>query len=502
MPQKTINPRKAKQRDLEISRVEAEEIERITHRLEELHEGKEFHKMQRKVFRAIFKDGKKRIFIRKGRKGGGTHTILYPLVRLAGLYSNTAAFLFGPTLKLQKEIVWANRRLHEFIPKSWGVRYKESTCRAVFPNGSFIKIEGANDPELTVGIEGDIFVWDEFKRHNPMSYEYAYPNVASRDAVWIVVGSPPTRKDHYWKLEQQAREDPDWAVFHWSIWDNEFLPGGHDWIRKEKKKYYDNGNWDLWESEFEGKYVFKGRQKVLPNLEVDMMEIDTNVIPDDVLEAEVARDAHHMQWVCAIDPGYATCFGVLFCAYNPYSSEFYVLDEIYSTDRGRNGVPDIVPIILRKMERIAPGARWRTVYDSAALSFHTEVKSHQAFRHWALQPSYKEKDDEERFFRLINSLCATNRLKISEKCQSYIWEADQYETDDDGNYIQKNNHLLACHRYALKVVNYRMQQSAVQPTLIPDDHKIWTLEDELAKPREQVGFTDIMDISYDIDDLL
>lgn len=219
--------------------------------LEQLHAGKEFHDKQKAVFRALFRtDGKakKRVFIRKGRKGGGTQTALYPLARIAGLFPERAAYLIGPTQTLQSEIVWKNRRLHNFIPPQWQARTLEQEKRIVLPNNSFIKVAGANDPDAARGWEGDIFIWDEFKDHDIRSYEACYPNVASRDAIWIVLGSPPTTRDsHYYKLEQQIREDPDWFFIHWSCWDNPFLPGGREWLEKEKQKYYERGSWDLWE---------------------------------------------------------------------------------------------------------------------------------------------------------------------------------------------------------------------------------------------------------------
>lgn len=207
-------------------------------RLEELHEGKRFHKYQAAVFNAIFKEGKKRIFIRKGRKGGGTETAIYPLARVAGTMPGSACYMIGPTQKLQSEIVWQNRRLHNFLPKVWNAKSNEQENRIRLPNESFIKIEGANDPEALRGILGDVFVWDEYKDQNPLSMENCYPNVLSRDAIWMVLGTPPTKKtNHYYIKEREIRQDPDWAFFKWTAWDNPFLPGGHEFLQSEKEKY-------------------------------------------------------------------------------------------------------------------------------------------------------------------------------------------------------------------------------------------------------------------------
>lgn len=448
-------------------------------RLAELHRGKQFHKFQMDVFKAIFEQGKKRIFIRKGRKGGGTETILYPVCRIAGCFPNRAAYIIGPTQKAQSEIIWDNRRLQNYLPREWKYKSNETDKRIRLPNGSFIKVEGADDPEAARGWEGDIFVWDEYKDHNPLALENCYPNVAPRDAVWIVLGTPPTQMSHHYFIkEQEIKNDPDWAFFHWSAWDNPFLPGGHEWLKKEKEKYYARGDGDLWEIEWEAKYVFRSKRRVLPNF-----RRDHHVVPYNVIDAELARDKQNMRWICSIDPGYATCFAVLFVAYNPYTSQLYVMDEIYSTDKNQNSVIDMWPRIEEKQKMYYDG-KWTNIYDSAALGFATEVRAYlrDRGRSVPLIPTVKDRNDEDDYFRAINaSYSVVGRVKIAKHCVGFIGETENYETDDKDRYPDKNNHQLDNQRYIYKFLGYTINLAQSKITVVSKLPRGYTPEQDFKR---------------------
>ena len=479
----------------------------IADRLAELHEEKKFHKFQTDVIKAIFEHGKKRIFIRKGRKGGGTECVLYPAARIAGLFPNKACYIIGPTQKAQSEIIWDNRRLHNFIPSAWNAVPNEKDKRMRLPNQSFIKIEGADNPDAARGWEGDLFIWDELKDHNPRSLENCYPNVMARDGIWIELGTPPTTKDnHYYQHEQRIKNDPDWAFFHWTAWDNPFLPGGHEYLRKEKEKYYARGDWDLWEIEYEARYVFNAQRKVIPNFKSEV-----HVYPRDVIMSLIARDMKSMKWLVSIDPGYATCFAALFIGYNPYTSQIFKLDEIYSLDRNRNSVIEMWPLIERKQKELCPEAftagKWINIYDSAAAAFAVEVHAHlrEQGRKTKLYPTEKQPNDEDDYFRAINSSYSeVGRVMVAQNCENYIREIENYETDDKDNYPDKNNHQLDNDRYLYKYLGYH--QLLKQGTIKAVDNlpRGVTPEEEFSKQQKDkdfVGFGGV-DASFDVSDMV
>lgn len=447
----------------------------IADRLEELHRGKRFHAKQMEVFRAIFKDGKKRIRIRKGRKGGGTESIMYPAARIIGTLPNKAAYIIGPTQVQQSEIIWDNRRLHNFIPHEWGGEANEQQRRIRLGNGSFVKVDGAEDPKRSRGWEGDVFIWDELKDHNPLSLEACYPNVASRNALWIELGTPPTTKEnYYYQHEQELLKDPDWAFFYWTAWDNPFLPGGHDWLKRERDKYYARGDGDLWEIEWEAKYVWNSRRKVLPKFD------GSHIAPIEVINAETLRDKSHMKWITSIDPGYAECFAVLFLGYNPYTGQIYIVDEIYLKDRNKCAVPEVWPLIEKKQKQHFSGT-WTNIYDNAALSFSVEVNSYlrDQGRSANLIPTIKQKGDEDEYFRAINtSYSDLGRVKVAKHCLGYIKEAENYETDEFDRYPDKNNHQLDNNRYIYKYLGITRELTQARIIVVSPRPRVYTPKDD------------------------
>lgn len=460
----------------------ATRVEQLNSHLARARKGKTWHDKQQQVIQAIFEKGYKRIFIRKGRKGGGTETLLYPAARIAGCFDKMACYIIGPQYNLQKEIVWQNNRIHKFIPPEWNAKLKESEGRVRLPNGSFIKVHGADNHKSLVGIEGDLFIFDELKDHDPRAYKNCYPNIASRDAIWIVCGAPPKNKSNfYYQLEQQIKDDPDWFFIHWSTWDNAVnLPGGAEWIQNEKDAYYRHGNWDEWETEWEARYVFGGKRTVLSGFRATGE--NPHVIPYDVLESLIIADKNKLKWFQVFDPGYATCFAIIFGCYNPYTSEIFILDEIYETNRARLSINDIWPRVVAKQEALLPGGalRWRRIVDSAAPGFPQEVRAR-----WGKDIRFgltvKDPDDEDKYFRVWNGALSTNRFRIADRCAHMIFEMENYLTEEDGKYPDEHNHTLDSFRYFLKAFNYTFNQKQDDIIYESDLKRGYTLEDDLSQ---------------------
>lgn len=479
---------------------------RYMDRLEQLHQHKQFHAKQKEVMSAIFEKGYKRIFIRKGRKGGGTECVLYPAARIAGAFPGTSCYIIGPTHKLESEILWKNQRLLRFIPPEWKPETKEAETRLVIPHygvgqDSFIKIEGADNHKHMVGIEGDVFIFDEFKEHDPRAYENCYPNVAARDGIMIVVGAPPdTRDAFYYQKEMEALNDPNWFVINWSIRDNTFLPGGQAWIESERKSYYDRGDWDLWENLYEARYVFGGKRTVL-----NRFKREEHSLPHEIITGRIRGDKSKLRWFVSCDPGYATCFAVSFCAFNPYTTEMFVLDEIYETNRTKLNVGYLWPLIQKKKKELYDGGKWTHLYDSAAAGFPNEVRAQFGTAN-AFRPTVKEKDDEDKYFRIWNSLfdpldAGKNRCWVSDSCTSGMTEMENYVTDLNGKYPPGGEHWLDTCRYALKAVGYKYTEK--QDNLKVVDEKIArSLEQDFRDTRRKDDWASQIEESYlDMEDL-
>lgn len=434
--------------------------------LEDLHRGRKWNIPQRTVFKAAFgKQAKKRFLLRKGRKGGGTETILYPPVRISALYDKRACYIIGPTATLEREIIWDNGRLRDMIPKKWiddgKVTFNEKDARVKFWNGSFIKVTGADDWRKMVGIEGDCFIFDEFADHDPRAYKNCLPNILSRDAYWFAVSAPPIeniKSSFMYQEEQRIRKLEDWFFLHWTTYDNaEFLPGGREAIDKLKWEYERDGNGIEFDQRYMARYLLRGKSVVLPDF-IPENEDDSHVYPHDVLVANVARDRHKLQWWSVFDPGYATCFCALFFCYNEYTGEIFLLDEVYETNRALMSDDQLWPRIRAKEKELYPG-RWHRLVDSAAPGFVQNVLSH-----WKNHPenkavggfefTLKEEGDEDAYFKIMNAGFKKNYFKVSSRCKCATKEFEDYSTNEQGRYPDSKNHAMDDFRYLLKRLQY------------------------------------------------
>lgn len=472
----------------------ADRLGQLHNHLRKVSKGKWFHTKQMEVITEIFQKGKKRVFARKGRKGGGTHISLYPGVRLAGLFPNVGGYLIYPTLTLGKEIVWANNRLKNYFPPEWDCYSKENECRIVIPHtdgDSFVRVLGADNYKQMVGIEGDFFIFDELKDHDPRAYKNCYPNIASRDALWMVLGAPPkNKKNFYYITEQAAMKDPSWFCTQWSTWDNAAnLPGGKEWIQTEKDAYYARGDWDEWEVEWEARYVLGGKRTVIP-----AFDKAKHAVPYDVIEARILQDKEKLRWYQIFDPGYATCFHVMFACINPYTSEVFILDEIHETDRKKLSVKQLWPRVLEKENALYKDGNWRRVYDSAAPGFPQEVRaSFPSGRKYGFRPTYKEKDDEDTYFRIINTIFHTGRGLVAEHCIATIEEIENYLTDDSGNYPDENNHALDDFRYLLKADNYKLIEQEGERNILSSGQRPTTIVEAMSAVRKRHDWAGMID---------
>jgi len=404
---------------------------------------------------------------------------------------NKVCSIIGPSLKQQKKIVWNNHRLQNFAPKSWGgVPYK-SECRVEFPNGSFIEVDGSENSEAHRGEEQDLLVLDELKDHEYDSYNAMYPNLAPRDGVLVVIGSPPRTKDNiYWDLEQKALKDPRWLVVHWRCWLN-LDPKIQKWLREEREAHYLVGDGYIWESEYEANYVFGGKDAVF-----SVFDEDKHVKPYDVIDALMAKDRHKLDYFIVTDPGNRVCHATLFIAFDSTNNYVYVLDELYEKELSQTATSLIFPRIMEKARAVFPEGKvpWY-IYDEAALWYVTEIGA-QFPDSPPMCPTNKSLKDKETSMGTIKGCMVKQHYIQSERCEHLKEEVQMYYLDKKGEYVKKNDHAIDCLRYFFDFVDYSYQLSTEQEAKDRADGPT------VRSDRRLVGFDDdLMDVTLDEGDM-
>lgn len=454
----------------------------LAQRIQKLNERWEPHPGQIKAGQAIFRDKKKRLFIRAGRKWGKTEKVMYIAWRIALTTDNPQVYIIGPSQKQQKEIMWQNGRLRRFGPEEYIEQVMESELRLKI-NGGFIKVDGSENFEAYRGTEYHAMILDEMKDQDPRFYDAAYPNLRSLDGLLVCIGTPPdTPANFYVELLNEIQKDEDWAHVHGTAWENPWIEGekdleaAHKWLEKEREKYLARGDKERWLREYEAELAFGGRSRVIPN--ISRLE---HMKPAFHVEELLQGHAGKLEWYVILDPGTSVCFAGLFAAINPHTSQVFLLDEIYEKDTFKTSVDQIWPQIVSKCNYFHKGNDWRVFYDDAAAWFGNEVLSRYGVY---CSPAGKFSADKELGISTLKDIARVkNCLTVSDKCENWFWELENYIRDDNGKIPKKNDHLIDCTRYLFTCSRYELNES---PEPEPEEPKRYvTLEEDLRTWRQQ-----------------
>lgn len=458
--------------------------------LKSLHDKWQANENQARLINEIFGQRQvKRVFIRGGRKASKTESSLYISHRICASGRGRVCTTMAPLKDQQRRNLWDNLRLPDFAPSDWGGRAFESRMMVRFPNQSYTQLGGSDNTEAHRGAEKDFLGLDELKDHKTDSYIAMEPDLLPRKGLLFCCGSPPrSKKGIYYELEQHARESPDWYFAHWTCWDNEH--NDVDELHRIKAQLYKRGDGHIWESEYEAKYVFGGRNAVFSVFAEDIHEWT-----HDAITATLEKDKQHLEYYIVTDPGNRICHATLFIAFDRTNNHVWVLDEHYETEQKETATGRIFPRIMEKADAIFPdGADPWYIYDEAALWYATELMAQ--FPHApALSPTSKALKNKETSMGVIKDCMANEHYVQSDRCKNLKEEITSYYTDEEGRYPKVGDHAIDCLRYFFDHIGYS-HVLATQPRERISEFKEMGIARKIIKPGEDDLF-DILDFDED-----
>lgn len=376
-----------------------------------------------------------------------TELVSYLLWRWAWTFPGSENYYFSPYMKQSREILWASRRVQAFGPESWVVKINDNEMRITFSNGSFLKLDGSDNVEAYRGVKPKgLTVFDEFKDFRPEFYEAYDPNRAAYDTPLFIIGTPPEFDGQFNQVASSWAKDSNKAFFKFPTRANPHISS--DWLEKKKIELFSRGEQDKWFREYEAEFVRGGSKRIFPMLK------ETMIKPHGELLKSLEKDKRRLEWFCVADPAGASTFAVLFAAINPYSKNVYLLDEIYEQRQEEMTVARIGARIIQKTKALYKGD-WRFIYDEAEAWFANEMLEQYQIN---FEPTQKAKHDKTTGLSLIKDVMLANKWQVSEYCQKWFWEADNYQKDNEGRLIKKHDHLLDCSRYLLGASYYSLNE--------------------------------------------
>ena len=145
------------------------------------------------------------------RRAGKTVACVADLV-LGALQTSkpNARYAYIAPLYVQaKDVAWAYVR--QFAGSVPGVSFNEAELRADLPNGSRIRLYGADNYDRLRGGYLDGVILDEYADMDPRAWsEVIRPMLADRKGWAVFIGTPKGR-NAFWEVWDKAEADPDWC---------------------------------------------------------------------------------------------------------------------------------------------------------------------------------------------------------------------------------------------------------------------------------------------------
>lgn len=442
------------------------------------------HHGQIKVGRALFNDNIRNIFVQCGRKWGKTELGIYFDTRWGMQNPGLGCFYIAPELKQARKLVWEDPRLLQMVPPDWIDDVHNSDMRIRLKNGAYIKVEGSDNFEAHRGTRPGLVIYEEFKDHDPRFRNIMRPNLSVYNAPEIFLGTPPDRECEYTEVAKEHKMSPASMFFYQApTWENPHI--SRQWLLDEKRRLYLRGEGDVWEREYEAKYVKGGAKKIFP------MWGDHLIAPHAQVLKRMERDRKRLEYILWNDPASTSCFGTLFVAINPFTREIFVLDEIYEQRQNEMSVRKIAPVIFRKRDELWRH-EWTQGYDEAAAWFANEMADN--YEDEAFEPTHKSQNNKLNGLSLMKDVMSASprKLWVSDRCVKFAWEVDNYYQDKNGNIPKENDHLIDDFRYILGHNGYVFKEDH---EVNPDEHE------DFRGSRIKDDFPDLPDENADMEDL-
>jgi PBSX family phage terminase large subunit len=337
----------------------------------------------------------------------------------------------APTYQQARDIAWEmlKKELQPIIIKENESRL-ELKIRTQDKEESVVQLRGWESIETLRGQQLNFLVIDEvaMMRNFWTNWQEVIRPTLTDTKGEVMFISTPQGFNHFYDLYNLQDSDKDYKSFHFSSYDNPFLPV--DELDKAKQ--------ELTEDRFAQEYLADFRKT------------------EGLVYKEFDRERHLFE-----EPGFdgeafavtKTIGGVDFGFTNPAAvytikkdrdSNYWITDEWYKTEQTDAQIADYVAAL-----------KWNECYpDPESAGGIAELKR----RGVNIREVIKNKDSIRNGISAVRELFKSNRLYISSSCANLIWELETYHYPDRKpghneyeNPVDEDNHAVDAIRYALSM---------------------------------------------------
>lgn len=378
--------------------------------------------------------------VRAGRRFGKTVLSSSLIAKWAGesTHQNTTGEdiiypIIAPTLDHARTLYWERLKLI-FGSADYIAHKDESRSTIRLKNNSLIMLYGSDkNPDKLRGIKNGGFIVDEvdsIRNWDTLWQEVIRPSTTDLQAPGLFIGTPKGYANLF-KISEMEKKDKDYKAFHYTSYDNPFLP------REEIEK----AKLELDEDSFGQEYL--AEYKHFTGLVYKDFKREKHVITPIELQYDWA-------YYRGVDFGFVHPTGVIFMAINS-KGVIYIYDEIYQSGLQ---TPDLANLIKQKT-----GGRniTLTVADSAQQSDIAELQKYGIGVVPVSKTSGTREEDWTSFkIRRVTEKLRNDKLFVFNNCVNTINEFESYQYHEVNNVgmiketpMKINDHLMDALAYVV-----------------------------------------------------
>lgn len=388
----------------------------------ELHEGQKVVARDLHRFRVIC----------AGRRWGKTQLVIDQMKACAGQRQGSRIAYIAPTYQQARDICWMQLRSE---CEQAAETINESRLEIRLVNDSTIVLRGWENIETLRGQSFDLIVIDEIammRNFWEMWQEVIRPTLTDRKGEGIFI-STPKGFNHFYDLYNMESEDKDFKSFHYSTYDNPFVP--HDEVDKAKE--------ELTEDRFAQEYLADFRKtEGLVYKEFNRKE---HVFRGDKSEYYEKLGQTRVRTYGGVDFGFVHPAAVLTIE-ETTDGIYLVTEEWYHTGKTDEEIAEYVA-----------AQKYNAVYPDPANAGGIKSLKDKGVH---VRDVIKGRDSIKNGINIVRELFKSNRLYIHESCHNLVLELETYSYNDskdgmkiDENPVKEHDDAVDALRYCLMMVS-------------------------------------------------
>lgn len=360
-----------------------------------------------------------------GRRFGKTTLAVLEMIAKAYSKDDTRIAYVAPTYQQARDIAWQDlKRIALPVAAAINESRLEIEIKTQDNGKSKISLRGWESIETMRGQKFDFLVIDEIAsmRNWWINWEEVIrPTLTDRKGEVLFI-STPKGFNHFYDLYNKELEDKDFKSFHFTSYDNPYLP----------KEEIDKAKREMLDDRFAQEYM------------ADFRKTEGLVYKEFDRKKHLFEDreiANVVETFGGIDFGFKNPCAVMTIK-RDYNNNYWVTEEYYKTGQSEEAIAEYVAAL-----------RWNKAYPDPESPSAIQCLRNRGVN---VREVVKNKDSIKSGIDLVRSMLLNGRLFIHSSCKNLIFEFETYsypekkdKRNEEENPIPENNHALDSIRYAL-----------------------------------------------------